>query len=94
MKNKVGQEHLLKDVDAGKSPHKIPIRSEINDEKTIMIYDAKKNRKRTISEESEIIKSLGTKIDIRRIYCEHSKCSEAIEIVRSTNDMQEVGDDE
>ena len=94
LKNKVGQQYLLKDVDAGKSPHKIPIRSEINDEKTIMIYDAKKNRKRTISEESEIIRSLGTKIDIRRIYCEHSKCPEAIEIVRSYNDMQEVGDDE
>ena len=45
----------------------------VDDEKAIVIYDQKTGRVTTISEESEIIKSLSEKIDIMSLYCHPEK---------------------
>lgn len=82
---KVGNENLIVDKLAGKMPHKIPKRIEIDNEKAIIIYDRSTERKTTISEESEIIKSLTEKIDIMRIYCHPEKADIAFELIRSYN---------
>lgn len=79
-------ENIIKDCSAGKMPHKIPIKIEPDHEKAIVIYNSKTNRKTTISEESEIIKSLTEKIDIMRVYCHPSKREQAYEIIRATNE--------
>ena len=73
------------DKSAGKMPHKIPKRIEIDNEKAIIIYDRSTERKTTISEESEIIKSLTEKIDIMRIYCHPEKADIAFELMKSYN---------
>ena len=82
----VGPKNIIKDCSAGKMPHKIPIKIEPDHEKSIVIYNSKTNRKTTISEESEIIKSLTEKIDIMRIYCHPNKRDQAFEIIRATNE--------
>ena len=79
-------ENIIKDCSAGKMPHKIPIKIEPDHEKAIVIYNSKTNRKTTISEESEIIKSLTEKIDIMRVYCHPSKREQAYQIIRATNE--------
>lgn len=79
-------ENIIRDCSAGKMPHKIPIKIEPDHEKAIVIYNSKTNRKTTISEESEIIKSLTEKIDIMRVYCHPSKREQAYEIIRATNE--------
>lgn len=86
LKDKIGKEYLIIDNSAGKMPHKIPTKIEIDDEKAIIIYDRKLNRKTTISEESEIIKSLSEKIDIMSIYCHPEQSEKAIEIMRTFNE--------
>ena len=82
----VEQENIIRDCSAGKMPHKIPIKIEPDHEKAIVIYNSKTNIKTTISEESEIIKSLTEKIDIMRVYCHPSKREQAYEIIRATNE--------
>ena len=81
----IGKQFLIEDNSAGKMPHKIPMRVEIDDEKAIIIYDDKLSRKTTISEESEIIKCLTEKIDIMSLYCYPSKSEEAYELMRRIN---------
>lgn len=82
----VGKENLIVDKSAGKMPHKIPKRIEIENEKAIIIYDRTIERKTTISEESEIIRNLTEKIDIMRIYCHPDKAEQAKELMKSYND--------
>ena len=82
----IEQENIIRDCSAGKMPHKIPIKIEPDHEKAIVIYNSKTNRKTTISEESEIIKSLTEKIDIMRVYCHPSKREQAYEIIRAINE--------
>lgn len=82
----VGKENLIVDKSAGKIPHKIPKRVEIDNEKAIIIYDQSIKRKTTISEESEIIRNLTEKINIMRIYCHPSKSSLAIDIMTQYNE--------
>lgn len=82
----VGEENLILDKSAGKMPHKIPKRIELDSEKAIIIYDSSIERKTTISEESEIIRKLTEKIDIMRIYCHPSKASLAIDLMKSYNE--------
>lgn len=82
----IESENIIRDCSAGKMPHKIPIKIEPDHEKAIVIYNSKTNRKTTISEESEIIKSLTEKIDIMRVYCHPSKRDQAYEIIRATNE--------
>lgn len=65
---------------------KIPLRIEKDDEKAIVIYDQKTGRVTTISEESEIIKSLSEKIDIMSLYCDPKKSQEAYEIMKKINE--------
>lgn len=85
IKKLVGDENVIIDNSADKMPHKIPNRVEIFDEKSIIIYDDKIERKTTISEESEIIKNLTVKIDILRIYCHPEKSEEARELMKEIN---------
>lgn len=85
IKDEVGVENVIIDTSAGKMPHKIPSRVEINDEKAIIIYDKKIERMTTISEESEIINSLTVKIDIMSIYCSPNKAEEARELMKKVN---------
>lgn len=69
--NKFDQKNFLRDDSAGKMPHKIPIKTEVDDEKAIILLDYnrnKLNKKVTISEESPIIRALTSKIDIHRVY--------------------------
>lgn len=82
----VGEENLIVDKSAGKVPHKIPKRIEIDNEKAIIIYDKSIERKTTISEESEIIRNLTEKIDIMRIYCHPDKAEQAKELMKSYNE--------
>lgn len=82
----VGEQYVLVDNSAGKMPHKIPNRVEIDDEKAIIIYDEKIGRKTTILEESEIISNLAVKIDIQRIYCHPDKSDKARDLMKSVNE--------
>lgn len=87
LKEKVGSDALIEDSSAGKMPHKIPVRIEIDDEKAIIIFDKKINRQTTISEESEIIKSLSEKIDILSLYCKPEKSEQAYTIMQHINEL-------
>ena len=49
-------------------PHKIPIKTEITDERAIVIVDNSTGKCTTISENSHIIRNLTDKIDILRLY--------------------------
>lgn len=86
LKKAIGEQFFIKDTSAGKMPHKIPIKVEREHEKAILIYNDKTNRKTTISEESEIIKSLSEKIDIMSLYCHPSKSEEAYKIMKEINE--------
>lgn len=88
LKERIGRDNIITDCSAGKLPHKIPKKVEYNDEKSIIIYDTKTNRKTTISEESEIIKSLTEKIDIMRIYCHPRKKEDAYKFIKGVNEVQ------
>ena len=79
LKKEYGEVNFLEDYSAGKMPHKIPIKSEITDEKAIVIIHKNTGKLTTISEESHIIQALTDKIDIQRLYvkpelCENVKC--------------------
>ncbi len=83
LKKAIGEEYLIVDKSAGKMPHKIPKRIEIDNEKAIIIYDKTIEKKTTISEESEIIRNLTEKIDIMRIYCHPDKAEQAKDLLKS-----------
>ena len=83
LKEVVGEENLIVDSSADKMPHKIPRRMELEDENAIIIYDSKIDKRTTITEESEIIKNLSEKIDIKTIYCKKDKSDEARKIMQS-----------
>ena len=68
LKKKFGEDNFLEDYSAGKMPHKIPIKSEVGDERAIVIIHKTTGKQATISEESHIIRTLTDKIDIRRLY--------------------------
>ena len=84
IKSLVGEDNVITDR-AGKVPHKIPIRGEIDDEKSIIIYDKNTERKTTISEESELIRNLYVKIDISRVYCHPDRSDEARNLMKDIN---------
>lgn len=83
---KVGEENLIIDKSAGKMPHRIPKRSEIENEKTIIIFDKTIERKTTIPEQSDIIRNLTEKINLMRIYCHPDKVKIAIDLMKSYNE--------
>lgn len=87
LKESIGAEYFLEDTSAGKMPHKIPLRVEKDDEKAIVIYDKKNGKTTTISEQSEIIKSLSEKIDIFSLYCHPSKSEKAYKMIKKINEM-------
>lgn len=82
LKEKIPDARFLEDHSAEKMPHKIPRRTEVNDEKAIVIVDKDTDRCSTISEESHIIQSLTDKIDILRLYIEPEYGEEAKKITR------------
>lgn len=83
------EENLIKDESADKQPHKIPRKTRIEDEKAIIIFDSDTMHTRTISEESEIIKSLTEKIDVRRVYCSPDFEEVALKHIREYNEIGE-----
>lgn len=87
VKKVIGEENLIIDKSAGKMPHKIPMKVEVDDEKAIVIYDKKNKYKTTIAEESEIIHCLCEKIDIQRAYCTPECYEKAYEIVKKFNEV-------
>lgn len=87
IETKIGKENLIIDSSAGKMPHKIPMRIEVDDEKAIVIYDKESNKKTTIAEESSIIHSLSEKINIQRAYCHPSFYEDANKIVQEINNI-------
>lgn len=62
------EENFIEDFSADKMPHKIPIKTEISDERAIIIIDGSTGKHSTISESSHIIQSLTDKIYILRLY--------------------------
>lgn len=66
--DKFGEDSFIEDHSAAKMPHKIPIRTSVEDEHAIVIVNETEGTVRTISEQSVIIKSLTDKINIQRIY--------------------------
>ena len=63
-----GEENFIEDFSAGKMPHKIPVKTEVTDERAIVIIDNSTGKCATISEQSHIISNLTDKIDILRLY--------------------------
>lgn len=89
LKGVVGEENLFTDKSAGKMPHKIPKKIEIDNEKAIIIYEPSTERKTTISEESDIIRNLTEKINIMRIYCAPEKSEIAFNKIKEYNEITE-----
>ncbi len=81
---KFGRNNFIEDQSADKMPHKIPIRTAIDDEKAIVIINERTGKNTTISEESQIISSLTNKINIQRIYANKEYSMEAEDCIRST----------
>lgn len=82
LNEKFGRENFLIDQSAGKMPHKIPMQTEIFDEKAIVIVDSKSGKCTTISDESPVIRSLTDKIDIYRIYAKPDIAENAQKFVK------------
>ena len=68
LEQKYGSQNFLSDTSAAKMPHKIPTKTEVDDEKAIIIVHRDTALCNTISEESNIIQSLANKIDLNRLY--------------------------
>lgn len=68
LKKEFNEKIFMEDYSAGKMPHKIPLKSEIGDERAIVIIHKNTGKLTTISEESHIIRTLTDKIDIQRVY--------------------------
>lgn len=66
--NEYGSSNFIEDFSADKMPHKIPVKTEVSDERAIVIIDNDIGKCSTISENSHIIESLTDKIDIWRLY--------------------------
>lgn len=66
--HKYGSDNFIEDFSADKMPHKIPTKTEVSDERAIVIVDYSSGKCSTISENSHIIESLTDKIDILRLY--------------------------
>jgi len=79
---KFKQENFIEDHSAAKMPHKIPMRTEVTDEKAIVIVNRSSGKITTISEESPIIKSLTDKIDIQRLYVRPALANSVTEEIR------------
>lgn len=86
IRKEIGKDNLIDDS-AGKMPHQIPTKVEVDDEKAIVIYDKEHQRKTTITEESEIICSLSEKIDIRSAYCHPDYYQNALKIIKQINEI-------
>lgn len=81
LKRMIGEEHLLLDS-ADKMTHKIPLRHELNDEKSIPIILNHSEQPSTIGQESEIIGKMTEPINILRIYAKEDLCGKAETAVR------------
>ena len=66
--NTYDRSNFIEDFSADKMPHKIPTKTEVTDERAIVIVDAGTGKCTTISEASHIIRNLTDKIDILRLY--------------------------
>ena len=81
---KFGQENFIEDFSAGKMPHKIPTKTEVSDERAIVIVDRSTGKCSTISEASHIIQSLTDKIDILRLYVKPEMKQDVLAEIKQT----------
>lgn len=79
---KFDAEEFLVDTSAAKMPHKIPVKTDLDDEKAIIIVHRDTGMCSTISEESNIIQSLASKIDIYRLYVSPERHAEVRPVVQ------------
>ncbi len=85
--SKYNAKYFIEDFSADKMPHKIPTKTEVSDERAIVIVDDSSGKCSTISENSHIIESLTDKIDILRLYVKPD-LKEAV-----TNSIKEIYDE-
>lgn len=81
---KFGEENFIEDFSAGKMPHKIPTKTEVSDERAIVIVDHNTGKCSTISEASHIIQSLTDKIDILRLYVKPEMKQDVLAEIKQT----------
>ena len=65
-------------------PHKIPTKTEVSDERAIVIVDHNTGKCSTISEASHIIQSLTDKIDILRLYVKPEMKQDVLAEIKQT----------
>ena len=79
----LGKDSFIEDSSADKMPHKIPVRCEVDDEKAIISFNKRMQKRVSVSEESHIIRALANKIGIRRLYAHPDVAEEARKIVHN-----------
>ena len=77
------KDDFIEDFSADKMPHKVPIKTEVTDERAIVIVDKNTGKCSTISESSHIMKSLSDKIDILRLYVKPELKEEVAAAIRT-----------
>ena len=80
---KFNADNFIEDFSADKMPHKIPVKTEVSDERAIVIVDASTGKCSTISENSHIIRNLTDKIDILRLYVKPELKEAVLEAIKS-----------
>lgn len=81
----IGKTNIVEDDSATKMPHGIPRRTEISDEKAVVIVSDRENRVTTISNESNIMQALTDRINICRIYVKPDFRTQAENIIKRLN---------
>lgn len=88
--SKFDSNDFIEDSSADKMPHKIPTKTEVSDERAIVIVDNSTGKCSTISENSHIIRNLTDKIDILRLYAKPELKTPVVEAIKSIySDIQQ-----
>lgn len=82
---KFGKEHFIEDDKAIKMPHKLPKISEEDDEKAIIVWNPKTEKRSTISSESNILQSLTENINLKRLYVKPDIKDQALKYIKEQN---------
>lgn len=82
---KFGKDHFVEDDKAIKMPHKLPKISEEDEEKAIIVWNPKTEKRSTISSESNILQSLTENINLKRLYVKPDVKDQALEYIKERN---------
>ncbi len=82
---KFGRESFIEDDKAIKMPHKLPKISEEDEEKAIIVWNPKTEKRSTISSESNILQSLTENINLKRLYVKPDVKDQALEYIKERN---------